>query len=348
MNMLDGPPHAMRRLTWPGVAGMLAAAQLRRSVPVTSTHNLSMHVHDESGAERRLVFVLCVTAVYTLVQVIGGVLTDSLALLADSGHMLTDVLGLAMALAAIRFARRPATPGKTYGFYRAEILAALVNSVVLFGVAAWILVSAWERFSQPSHVHAGPMLLVALGGVGVTVFGVTTLHHDATHSLNMRGAFLEVLGDLLGAIATVVAAMIILITGWTVADPLISAFIGLLIVPRAWGLLRSVVDVLLEAAPRHMDMGAIESAMRDVDGVESVHDLHVWTITSGFVSMSGHVRANGRRPEDVLHDLRHMLRERFAIEHMTLQVEGADHADDATCCIADPRCFVPIRSSAAK
>ena len=306
-----------------------------------------MHTHEEgSSAEKRLLLVLCVTAAYMLAAAAGGILTGSLALLADSGHMLTDVLGLGMALAAIRFARRPATPGKTYGFYRAEILAALVNSIVLLGVAAWILFAAWERLSTPTDVHAGPMLVVAAGGVVVTLFGVSVLHSGAKESLNMRGAFLEVLGDLFGAVGTIVAALIILTTGWVMADALISAVIGLLIVPRAWSLLHSVVDVLLEAAPRHLDMQAIEAAMREVPGVASVHDLHVWTITSGFVSMSGHVRSLGRSSEDVLHDLRQMLRERFRIEHMTLQVESDDHADDATCCTLDPRCFVPNLATA--
>jgi cobalt-zinc-cadmium efflux system protein len=309
-----------------------------------------MHAHAGSNVERRLLVVLCLTATYTLAEAVGGFLTGSLALLADSGHMLTDVLGLGMALAAIRFARRPATPGKTYGFYRAEILAALVNSIVLLGVAGWIFVAAWQRLAEPIDVHALPVLLVAAGGVGVTLFGAWLLHRGADDNLNLRGAFLEVVGDLLGAVGTIVAAVVILLTGWTLVDPLISAVIGLLILPRAWGLLRSVVDVLLEAAPHHLDMHAIESAMREVPGVDSVHDLHVWTITSGFVSMSGHVRALGRSSEDVLHDLRQMLREQFTIEHMTLQVESVDHADDdATCCTVDPRCFVATTvPSAAK
>jgi cobalt-zinc-cadmium efflux system protein len=278
---------------------------------------------------------------YLCAEVVGGVLTGSLALLADSGHLLTDVLGLSMALAAIRFARRPATPGKTYGFYRAEILAALVNSVLLLFVAGWILFAAYERLSNPTEINALPMLIVALGGLIVTLIGARLLHHGARESLNVRGAFLEVVGDLLGAIGTIVAAIVILTTGWLTADPIISAIIGLLIVPRAWTLLRSVIDVLLEATPHHLDMREIETAMRAVDGVDSVHDLHVWTITSGFDAMSGHVRSNGRRSEDVLHDLRHTLRERFGIEHMTLQVEAVDHADDGACCIVDPRCFVP-------
>jgi cobalt-zinc-cadmium efflux system protein len=170
---------------------------------------------------------------------------------------------------------------------------------------------------------------------------VALLHGGAQDSLNVRGAFLEVLGDLLGSMGTILAALLILTAGWVAADAVISALIGVFIVPRAVGLLRSVVDVLLESAPRHLDMPRIEAAMCAQPGVESVHDLHAWTITSGFDSMSGHVRSNGRPSEDVLHDLRRMLRETFGIEHITLQVESADHADDGACCVADPRCFVP-------
>jgi cobalt-zinc-cadmium efflux system protein len=280
-----------------------------------------------------------------LAEVVGGLLTGSLALLADSGHMLGDVLGLAMAVAAIRFTRRPATAGKTYGFYRAEILAALVNSIALIVVAAWILFAAWQRLNEssellPRHVEALPMLVVASGGLVVTLIAVALLHGGAQHSLNVRGAFLEMLGDLLGSIGTIIAALIILQTGWTQVDALISALIGVLIVPRAWGLLRSVVDVLLESTPRHLDMRQIEGAMRAVPGVESAHDVHLWSISSGFDAMSGHVRANGRPSDEVLHDLVSMLRRRFGIEHVTLQVESADHADDGACCVADPRCFV--------
>jgi cobalt-zinc-cadmium efflux system protein len=295
-----------------------------------------------SASERRLILVLAMTAIYMVAEVVGGFATGSLALLADSGHLLGDVLGLAMAVAAIRFARRPATADKTYGFYRAEILAALINSLALLFVAAWILYAAWRRLSEPSvNVEALPMLLVAGGGLVVTLAGVALLHGGAQESLNVRGAFLEVLGDLLGSIGTIFAALIILASGWTAADAFISALIGMFIVPRAWGLLRSVVDVLLESTPSHLDMPQIEAAMRAMPGVESVHDLHICTITSGFDALSGHVRANGRPSDDVLHDLRSMLRNRFGIEHLTLQVEAADHADDGACCITDPRCFVP-------
>jgi len=295
-----------------------------------------------TSSERRLVLVLVMTGLYMLAEVVGGLLTGSLALLADSGHLLGDVLGLAMAVAAIRFARRPATADKTYGFYRAEILAALINSLALLAVSVWILYAAWQRLNQPPVVvDALPMLVVACGGLVVTLAGVALLRGGAQQSLNVRGAFLEVVGDLLGSLGTILAAFAILTSGWTAADAIISGLIGVFIVPRAWGLLRSVVDVLLESTPEHLNMPQIEAAMRVVAGVESVHDLHIWTITSGFDAMSGHVRSNGRASDDVLHDLRHMLRDRFRIEHLTLQVEAADHADDGACCITDPRCFVP-------
>jgi cobalt-zinc-cadmium efflux system protein len=248
-----------------------------------------------------------------------------------------------MALTAIRFARRPATAGKTYGFYRAEILAALANGVVLLIVAAWIVYAAWERLNAATavDVQALPMLMVASGGLIVTLVGVALLHTGAQASLNVRAAFLEVFGDLLGSIGTIVAALVILTTGWIQADAVVSALIGLFMVPRALALLRSVVDVLLESTPQHIDMRQIEAAMLAQPGVESVHDLHVWSITSGFDAMSGHVRTNGRPSDEVLHDLRNMLRDRFGIKHVTLQVESADHADDEVCCVMDPRCFVP-------
>src|ERR671932_487127 len=191
-----------------------------------------MHDSHAEASERRLMIVLVLTGAYTLAEVLGGWLTGSLALVADSGHMLGDVLGLAMAIAAIRFARRPATPGKTYGFYRAEILAALLNSLALLVVAGWILYAAWQRLNEPSgEVNALPMLVVACGGLVVTLVGVVLLHAGAQESLNVRGAFLEVLGDLLGTLGKIVAAVIILDCGWTPADALISAAIGILIIP---------------------------------------------------------------------------------------------------------------------
>jgi cobalt-zinc-cadmium efflux system protein len=292
--------------------------------------------------ERPLALVLALTGAYMLAELVAGWLAGSLALIADSGHLLGDVLGLLMALTAIRFARRPATAARTYGFYRAEILAALVNGVALIAVAVWILYEAWRRLHAPVEgIQALTMLVVASGGVIVTLVGVSLLHGGAQASLNIRAAFLEVFGDLLGSIGTVVAALIILASGWVQADAVISALIGVLMIPRALALLRSVIDVLLESTPRHLDMQDIEAAMLAEPGVESVHDLHVWSITSGFDAMSGHVRTNGRASEAVLHDLQTMLRDRFGVRHVTLQVESTDHADDDVCCVMDPRCFVP-------
>jgi cobalt-zinc-cadmium efflux system protein len=297
-----------------------------------------------AGSQWRLLVVLVLTAGYMVVEVAGGLLAGSLALLADAGHMLADVVGLSMALMAIRFAQRPATPAKTYGFYRGEILAALANSLLLLAIAAFILYEAWRRFVDPPEVHTLPMLLVAAGGVAVNLVGIRLLHAASAESLNVQGAFLEVYSDLLGSLAALLAGAIIALTGWRPADPLFSALIALFIVPRSWRLLTNALDVLLEAAPAHIDLGRLESELRGVSGVAAVHDLHVWSITSGFVAMSGHVLAGERRSSDVLHDVRLVLRERFGIEHATLQVERLDHADDGACCALDPRCLVVSRA----
>jgi cobalt-zinc-cadmium efflux system protein len=300
----------------------------------------STHLSAVGGHTRRLQIVLGLTAAYMLAEVVGGLLTNSLALLADAGHMLTDVLGLSMALIAIRFAQRPATPAKTYGFYRLEILAALANALILFGVAGYILYEAWQRLREPPEVSSLPMLVIAIGGLVVNLVGIRLLHAGSGESLNVKGAYLEVVSDLLGSVGVIIAALVISVTGWTLIDPIMSALIGLFILPRTWGLLRSVVDVLLEATPSGVDVADMQQVLESVPGVQSVHDLHVWTITSGFVAMSGHVTARGRSSEDVLHDLQAVVRSRFGIQHATLQVESADHADGGACCAVDPRCLV--------
>ena len=314
-----------------------------------------LHNHQESkgqprasaaaGNQKRLMVVMGLSSMYLAIEVAGGLMAGSLALLADAGHMLTDVLGLGMAVFAIRFAQRPATPTKTYGFYRTEILAALLNSLILFGVAFYILYEAWDRSRNPPEIDALLMLGVAVGGFFVTLVGVKLLHAGAKESLNVKGAFLEVFSDLLAASGTILAALMILATGWRLADALISALIGLFLLPRTWQLLKSALDVLLEATPANLKVAEVESAMARVPGVESVHELHIWSITSGFVAMSGHATARGRSSEDVLHDLQLMLRGRFGIEHATLQVEAADHTDDGACCYLDSRCLVVGQSA---
>jgi cobalt-zinc-cadmium efflux system protein len=215
----------------------------------------------------------------------------------------------------------------------------MANGVLLFGVAGYILYEAWSRFQQPEAINSVPMLVVAIGGLVVNLIGAKLLHGASEESLNARGAFLEVLSDLLGSIGVIVAAIVIYFTGWWQIDPIVSVLIGLFILPRTWGLMKSALDVLLESVPSGVDLEAIEEAMQAVSGVHSVHDLHVWSITSGFVAMSAHITGDGRSSAEILHDVQAMLLERFKIQHATLQVEAADHMDDGACCVVDPRCL---------
>jgi cobalt-zinc-cadmium efflux system protein len=283
------------------------------------------HAHRETAAARSrgaLVAALALTGGYMVIEIAGALVTGSLALFADAAHMLTDVGGLGLALFAIWVAARPPTPAKTYGYYRAEILAAVVNALVLLVVAAAIVVEAWERVLEPRAVLGGPML--AIGGLGLLVNLVAAwfLHRDASASLNVRAAYLEVLSDALSSLAVLLAAGIVLGTGWTLVDPLASAAIALFIVPRTWGLLRQAVNVLLEGVPAHLDLSAIETAMIEVPGVRRVHDLHVWTLTSGREAMSAHVVVQDVRESERLLDALHaVLHARFGIDHTTIQLE---------------------------
>jgi cobalt-zinc-cadmium efflux system protein len=290
--------------------------------------------------QRKLLLVLSLTTAYLIAEVVGGLLTGSLALLADAGHMLADVFGLSMALAAVRLAARPATPRKTFGFHRAETLAAVANAVLLLGIAGFILYEAWDRFVDPAAVESGPMLLVAIGGLLVNLLGFKVLHGAHGENLNMRGALLEVVADMLGSVGAILAALVILVTGWYQVDSVVSVLIALFILPRAWSLLRAGLDVLLEATPAHLDLEHVVASMGRVPGVTAVHDVHAWTIASGYVAMSAHVQANGRLSSEVLHDLQRLLREDLHVDHVTLQVESADHADDGACCVMDPRCLL--------
>jgi cobalt-zinc-cadmium efflux system protein len=284
------------------------------------------HTHDRHTAAARsrgrLTATLVVTAAFLLVEVAGALWTGSLALLADAGHMLADTGGLALALFAIWIATRAPTPEKTYGYYRAEILAAFVNALLLLAVAGAILYEAYRRILAPSEVLGGPMLAVAVVGLAANGACAWLLHDAAASSLNVRAAYLDVLSDALSSFAVVVAATVILVTGWTLADPLVSAAIALVIVPRTWGLLRQAVNVLLEGTPPHLDLGEIEVAMRRVPGVRRVHDLHVWTLTSGREAMSAHVVVEDVGESDrLLRELHGVLHARFGIDHTTIQLE---------------------------
>ena len=279
-----------------------------------------------TGQNRRaLQITFALTFGYFIVEVVGGILTNSLALLADAAHMLTDVGGLALALFAIRMAQKPATPAKTYGYYRVEILAALVNAAVLFVVSFYILYEAYRRFEEPSEVASLPMILIAVVGLGVNLAGLWVLRHGAKESLNVHGAFLEVVSDALGSVGVIIAGMIMLLTGWYYADPIFSVLIGLFILPRTGKLLMQAINVLLEGAPAHISLAAVEQAMLKIDGVEKLHDLHVWTITSGIEALSTHIvlaeTCDPRDSDRVLEELTALLKEKFGIDHATIQIE---------------------------
>jgi cobalt-zinc-cadmium efflux system protein len=271
----------------------------------------------------RLTWVLALTAGFMVIEVAGGLRTNSLALLADAGHMLTDVGGLSMSLLAVWFAQKPPTSMNTYGYLRTEILAALSNGVVLLLVAGYILYEAFHRVWAPPEIHSGPMLVIAILGLVVNLLGMGLLHHGAGDSLNIHGAYLEVLSDALGSIGVIVAAVLIQTTGFSIIDPLISAAIGLFILPRTWRLIRQALHILMEGVPSHLDIGEIETAMTTVPGVRAVHDLHVWALTSGKDAMSGHVIVDNLPIDNrILRDLHKLLHERFGIEHTTIQLES--------------------------
>lgn len=272
--------------------------------------------------KRRLALVLALATTYLVAEVVGGLLTNSLALLADAGHMLTDVAGLALALLAIRFAERPATPERTYGYYRIEILAALSNAVILIGISLYILYEAYQRFRNPPEVESGTMLAVASVGLAVNIIGMYLLRSASEESLNMKGAYFEVLSDMLTSIGVIVAALVMLTTGWYYADPLISAGIGLFILPRTWVLLREAVGVLLEGTPSDVNLTALRETIRSAAGVADVHDLHVWSLTSGVNAMSAHaVITDHDLHDNVMVAVQQLVTSKFKISHVTLQVE---------------------------
>lgn len=271
----------------------------------------------------RLRWALGLTVTFLIVEVIGAIWTGSLALLADAGHMLTDVAGMSLSLLAIWFASRPPTPMNTYGYVRLEILAALANGVLLLGMAVFILYEAYQRMGSPPEILVGPMLIIAIVGLGVNLASMWLLHKGADGSLNLRGAYLEVFGDAIASLGVIVAALLIHWTGWTLVDPLISGAIGLFILPRTWNLIRQAVQILMEGVPPHLDVREIETAIRASHGVRDVHDLHVWTLTSGKEALNAHVLVDDLSDgQHVLKDLQMLLRERFDIEHTTVQLES--------------------------
>ena len=289
-------------------------------------HGDHAHDHGHSPADprdqvRRLRLALAITSTFLLAEVAGGVLSNSLALLADAGHMLTDVAALVLSLFVAWFSRQPHDQRRTYGYLRWEILAAFLNGATLLLISVWISFEAVMRLRQPEAVESGMMLVIAVVGIIANIAAALVLHPASDASLNLRGAYLHVVGDLLGSVATVIAALLVRFTGWVVADPIASILMTLLIVRGAWRLVRESVDVLLESTPAHIAVGAVRKQLEAIPGIESIHDLHVWTVTSGVIAMSVH--AIVREPERHQHVLEHvhdaMLL--FGIQHVTVQLE---------------------------
>ncbi len=282
------------------------------------------HTHDHSrpGSTRALRIVLALTAAFLVAEVIGGIVSGSLALLADAGHMLSDVLSLAVALFASWLAARPGGPSRTFGYRRAEILAALFNGVSLVAISIWIFIEAGMRLGDPPDVEGGLMLVIASAGLVVNLVAARILHSHADSSLNVSAAMRHVIADALGSIGAIAAALIIVTTGWEYADPAVSILIGLLIVASSYTILRDSLQILLEGSPPGTDVGEVGRAMAATAGVKEVHDLHVWTITSGFPALAAHVLVD--RDTDchaTRRELEAMLHERFGLDHTTLQVD---------------------------
>lgn len=290
------------------------------------------HVTSAAGKNKKsLAIVFGLTAFYLIVEVIGGLWTGSLALLADAGHMLTDVAGVGLALLAIWFAEKPASPERTYGYYRVEILAALTNAVVLILISLYILYEAYERFKKPPEVESAAMLGVAAIGLVINIVGMYILRAGSKESLNMKGAYFEVLSDMLTSIGVIIAGIIMLTTGWYYADPIISAGIGLFILPRTWRLMMDAVGVLLEGTPSDVNIAALRESLEKLEGVAEIHDLHVWSITSGINAMSVHaVLAEGTEHDEILARVHKHTTENFKISHVTVQTERGDFATHET------------------
>ena len=290
---------------------------------MSGDHNHGVSARAGSRHKKRLWLVLWMVLVFLVVQVVTGVLSGSLALLSDAGHMGTDALGLGMALAAITVADKASSGDhRTFGLYRLEILAALANAVLLFAVAGYVLYEAVRRLQDPPEILTGPMLVVALLGLVVNLISWRLLREAAQESLNMEGAFLEVVADMIGSLGVVAAALIVLATGYVHADPIIAAGIGLFILPRAFRLGRKAVRVLVQAAPEGLNLGELRGRLAKIGGVEGVHDLHVWTLTSGMPVASAHLIAGSAANRDsILGQAQQVLREDFDISHATLQVE---------------------------
>lgn len=302
-------------------------------------HGAGGHSHGHGSQNvRRLSITLGLAAVYLVAEVVGGLLANSLALLADAGHMLSDVGALALSLFALWMARRPATARRTYGYYRTEILAALANAATLIAISLVIFVEAWERFREPQPVMGLPVMVIAVGGLLINLAGLLILHGGKDESLNVRGAWLHLLTDALGSVGAILGGLLVWAYGWTWADPAVSVLIAVLVLYSSWHLLGESLNVLMEGTPSHVDLETVRAALLEVRGVEAVHDLHVWTITSGLEATTAHVVVGGRgerRPSgEILAEVHCVLHDRFGLHHVTIQIEPRDFEEHRCAALA--------------
>lgn len=291
-------------------------------------HSHSHHHFEDArnGNSKGLTIALGITAGILLLEFFGGLFTNSLALLSDSGHMLSDTASLLLSLVAVKYASKPATPAKTFGYYRFEILAALLNGAALFVIAGIIIWEAYGRFAAPPEVGSGPMMLIATVGLIANVVSALALLRkgDVKNNINLRGAYMHIIGDALGSVGAIVAGIVMYLFGWYIADPIISVVVALLILKSAWGLIASSVHILMEGTPAEISHEEVTAELLKIEGVENVHDLHIWCITSGFDSLSCHLRINDEhKGQVILQAAIDTLREKFKIDHTTIQIECA-------------------------
>lgn len=316
---------------------------------MTSGHDHS-HSARSGGSVTRLRVALVLTFLYMIAEAVGGWLTNSLALIADAGHMLTDVAAMSLTLFAFRFAARPATSKKTYGYYRLEILAAFVNGVALALLSLWVIYEAIDRWQSPPDIKGFQLLLIATGGLIVNIIAAVLLHSAHKHDLNMRGAFLHVIGDLLGSVAAIAAGLLIVLFGWMWADAAGSILISVIIIAGACRLILDSVNVLLEGTPAHIDLSAVEDSILSMEGVKGIHDLHIWTISSGIHALSVHISHDETvAHSDLLGVVRDKLHDKFGIDHLTIQMETMNRETEAVyVCATGTKCFEPsVRSKFA-
>lgn len=309
---------------------------------VAHSHDAGHHTHAHTkDSWRKLSVVLVLTATYMVAETVAAWWTGSLALLADAGHMFTDVGALVLALTAVWFGSRPATSKKTFGYYRLEIIAALVNGVALVVISLLIFYGAYDRWMSPPVVKSGPMFIVASGGLVINLLCAWILHSRDEVDLNLRGAWLHVMGDALGSVAAMAAAVCMSLFGWYSADAIFSVVISCLIIVGSIRLIRESTNVLLEGTPAHINLAAVEDAILNTNGVSNVHDLHVWTITSGRDALSAHViHVDSISQPDLLKELRSKLHDKFGVDHLTIQMETADFEDETYhFCHAGTACF---------